>query len=157
MVSFFRVFGFLTLLIFVSGFGYHTPKSTSGKMKLFNYLAQDTILQDSTAVEDSSTIFIPFKEKVHASYYHDKFNGRKTASGELFDNDLYTAAHRTLTFGTKLRVTNTLNGESVIVTINDRGPFVKGREIDLSKKAFMQIAKYKLRGFLIVDIEIVEE
>jgi len=70
---------------------------------------------------------------------------------------LYTAAHKTLKFGTKIRVTNTVNDSSVIVTVNDRGPFVKGREIDLSKKAFMEIAKNKLRGHLIVNIEILEE
>ncbi|HEX9602039.1 MAG TPA: septal ring lytic transglycosylase RlpA family protein, partial [Mariniflexile sp.] len=98
----------------------------------------------------------PYKESVHASYYHDKFNGRKTASGEKFNNNLYTAAHKTLKFGTKVKVTNIVNDSSVIVTINDRGPFVKGREIDLSKKAFMEIAKYKHRGFLIVNIEILE-
>jgi peptidoglycan lytic transglycosylase len=156
MVRFLKNICFLCFLILISSFTYNTSKSISGKNMLFNAIAQDTILPDST-VADSSVVFTPFKAYVHASYYHDKFNGRKTASGELFDNNLYTAAHKTLKFGTKIKVTNTVNGQSVIVTINDRGPFVKGREIDLSKKAFMEIAKYKLRGFLIVNIEIVEE
>jgi len=69
------------------------------------------------------------------SYYADKFEGRPTASGEKFDQDKMTAAHRTLPFGTKVTVTNVANGRSVTVTVNDRGPFAAGRVIDVSKKA----------------------
>jgi rare lipoprotein A len=98
-----------------------------------------------------------FKKNVHASYYHDKFNGKKTASGKRFDNNKYTAAHKTLPFGTKLKVTNIASGKSVIVEVIDRGPFVKSREIDLSKRAFMEIAKNKGIGAMIVNIEIVEK
>lgn len=97
-----------------------------------------------------------YKSKGVASYYHDKFNGRKTASGERFSNNDYTAAHKKLPFGTKVRVTNLANGKSVIVTINDRGPFSKGREIDLSKKAFMEISDKKTHGELTVKIEILK-
>lgn len=75
----------------------------------------------------------------YASYYADKFNGRKTASGQIFSNSKLTAAHKTLKFGTKVKVTNLKNSKSVIVTINDRGPFVKGRIIDLSKAAAKKI------------------
>lgn len=74
-----------------------------------------------------------------ASYYADKFNGRKTASGERFRNSKLTAAHKTLPFGTKVKVTNMKTGQSVKVRINDRGPFVAGRIIDLSKKAARRI------------------
>ena len=70
-----------------------------------------------------------------ATYYGKEFAGRRTASGERFDPGAMTAAHRTLPFGTKVRVTNSRNGRSVIVRINDRGPFVKGRSIDLSSGA----------------------
>lgn len=70
-----------------------------------------------------------------ASFYADKFQGRKTASGEVFKQGNLTAAHRTLPFGTKVKVVNLANGRSVKVTINDRGPFVTGRLIDVSKKA----------------------
>ena len=69
------------------------------------------------------------------SYYADKFDGRPTASGEKFDQDKMTAAHRTLPFGTQVKVTNQANGRSVTVTVNDRGPFAAGRIIDVSKKA----------------------
>jgi rare lipoprotein A len=70
-----------------------------------------------------------------ASYYHPSLDGLKTANGETFSNQLLTAAHRTLEFGTRVRVTNLVNLKSVIVTINDRGPFVRGRIIDLSRRA----------------------
>jgi len=70
-----------------------------------------------------------------ASWYGPKFHGRKTASGEVFNMYALTAAHRTLPLGVRVRVTNLENGKSVIVRINDRGPFVKGRLIDLSYAA----------------------
>src|SRR5262245_25731124 len=70
-----------------------------------------------------------------ASYYGKELAGRRTASGERFNPSAMTAAHRTLPFGTRVRVTNTHNGRSMIVRINDRGPFVKGRSIDLSSGA----------------------
>src|SRR4028119_1179731 len=78
-------------------------------------------------------------ESGKASYYADKFEGRKTSNGEIFKQRKKTAAHRTLPFGTKVTVTNLVNGKSVKVRINDRGPFVKGRTIDLSKKAAKKI------------------
>ena len=87
-----------------------------------------------------------------ASYYADKFHGRSTASGERFDNGRLTAAHRTLPFGTKVRVTNLENGRSVTVRVNDRGPFVKGRIIDLSLAAARRI--YMVRaGVVRVRVE----
>lgn len=89
-----------------------------------------------------------------ASFYSDKFNGRRTANGEIFHNKKLTAAHRTLPFGTYVKVTALWNGRSVVVKINDRGPFIKGRVIDLSKAA---AAKLHLigKGVGKVDIEVV--
>lgn len=75
------------------------------------------------------------KEQGLASFYADNFHGRMTDNGELYDKDKLTAAHRTLPFGTIVRVTNLSNNKSVEVRINDRGPFIKGRIIDLSRKA----------------------
>ncbi len=74
-----------------------------------------------------------------ASYYGPKFHGRKTASGETFDMYQYTAAHRALPFGTRIRVTNQNNGKTVVVRVNDRGPFVKNRILDLSYAAAKEI------------------
>lgn len=70
-----------------------------------------------------------------ASYYGEKFHGKRTASGEIYNMYDMTAAHRTLPFGTYVMVTNLENGRSVVVRINDRGPFAKGRVIDLSYAA----------------------
>ncbi|WP_306173949.1 septal ring lytic transglycosylase RlpA family protein [Pseudoalteromonas shioyasakiensis] len=79
-------------------------------------------------------------EQGQASFYADKYQGRLTASGESFSQKAFSAAHKTWSFGTKVRVTNLANNKTVIVTINDRGPFVRGRVIDLSKQAFIEIA-----------------
>ena len=68
-----------------------------------------------------------------ASWYGPGFHGRLTANGEVYDQDGMTAAHKTLPFGTELRVTNPANGKSVVLRINDRGPFIPGRDIDLSR------------------------
>ena len=95
------------------------------------------------------------KKTSYASYYHDKFNGRKTASGEVFDNSKLTAAHRTLPFGTEIKVTNLNNGEEVIVTINDRGPFHSSRALDMSRAAFDEIGNTD-RGTIPVEYEIVD-
>ena len=74
-----------------------------------------------------------------ASYYADKFEGRTTANGEIYDHGKMTAAHRSLPFGTKVRVTRIETGASVVVRINDRGPFKAGRIIDLSKSAAREL------------------
>ena len=105
----------------------------------------------------ASTLFAEmYKENVVASFYADKFNGRRTASGEIFDTNGYTAAHKTLPFGTVLRVTNLDNGKSVNVRVNDRGPFVQGREIDVSKAAALELDMGG-NGTAKVSLEIVDE
>ena len=98
-----------------------------------------------------------YKDEVFACYYHNKFNGRKTANGETFSNNKLTAAHKTLNFATKIKVTNLENNKSVEVLINDRGPFTKGLEIDLSKKAFDAISHDKKAGKLKVKLEVVNQ
>jgi rare lipoprotein A len=75
-----------------------------------------------------------YSEKGIASYYADKYEGRPTASGEKFRQKLLTAAHRTLPFGTMVTVTNLKNQKKIRVRINDRGPFKKGRVIDVTRK-----------------------
>jgi rare lipoprotein A (peptidoglycan hydrolase) len=92
-------------------------------------------------------------EQGEASYYGEELAGRPTASGETFDPNKLTAAHRTLPLGTRLRVTNTRNGESVVVRVNDRGPFAKHRVLDLSKGAARQIGMLR-SGTARVEIEL---
>lgn len=89
-----------------------------------------------------------------ASWYGPGFHGRKTASGDIFDQNAMTAAHRTLPFGTRLRVTDLVSGSSVEVIINDRGPFVDGRVLDLSRGAATKLGMLD-RGLSRVKAEIV--
>ena len=88
-----------------------------------------------------------------ASYYGARFHRLRTASGERFDMHEMTAAHRTLPFGTRVRVTNLGNGRSAVVHINDRGPFVKGRVIDLSYAAARKLRMVQ-RGAVRVRVEV---
>ena len=74
-----------------------------------------------------------------ASWYGPKFHGKFTANGEVYDQMALTAAHKYLSFGTLLKITNPKNGKSVIVRINDRGPYIEGRELDLSKGAAIEL------------------
>jgi len=118
-------------------------------------------IQEIAEIADSVTTdlnlkFKFYKKNAHASYYAQKFHGRRTASGARFDNTKYTAAHKKLPFGTKVRVTNEANGKSVVVEITDRGPFSKVREIDLTKKAFMELVDNKNSGAVIVKLEVEE-
>jgi rare lipoprotein A len=86
-----------------------------------------------------------------ASWYGGSFHGRKTASGERFNTNALTAAHKKLRFGTKVKVTNLKNNRSVNVRITDRGPYVKGRIIDLSKAAKQQLG---MGGITLVKLEV---
>lgn len=90
-----------------------------------------------------------------ASYYHDKFEGKTTASGQVYDKTKLTAAHRKLPFNTKVRVTNLVNNQTIIVTINDRGPFKKNRIIDVSKAAAIKLDIVRA-GIVKVKIEVLE-
>ncbi len=96
-----------------------------------------------------------FKHSGFASFYADNFEGKETASGEKYKASKLTAAHLLLPFGTKVKVTNLENGKSVIVEINDRGPYVEGRMIDLSKAAAEELG-FIQKGITEVEIEVVE-
>ena len=78
-----------------------------------------------------------------ASWYGPRFHGKKTANGEVYDQMAFTAAHKSLPFGTLLKLTNPRNGKSVVVRINDRGPYIPGRQLDLSKGAAIQLGVMK--------------
>lgn len=90
-----------------------------------------------------------------ASFYSKGFEGRKTANGEIYRGETLTAAHRTLPFGTKVRVKNLRNGREVIVRINNRGPFIKKRIVDLSKRAAREVGMLK-SGIVPVELEVLE-
>ena len=114
-----------------------------------------TLVECSSVPEKRDSNWIGYTESGRASYYAMKFQSKKTASGELYDRDKKTAAHKKLPFGTKVRVTNVKNSKSVTVKINDRGPFVKGRIVDLSSSAFSRIADLGA-GVIEVKIEVIK-
>lgn len=87
-----------------------------------------------------------------ASYYASNFHGKKTASGEVFNLNRFTAAHRTLPFGTNVKIINLNNGKNVLVRINDRGPHLRGRIIDVSPAAAKEIGLFG-KGTATVRIE----
>lgn len=94
----------------------------------------------------------PLERYLTASWYGTQFHGKQTSSGEVYNMYSYTAAHKTLPFGTKLRVTNTENGRSTQVLVNDRGPFVEGRDLDLSFQSAREIGMIE-KGVAKVEID----
>ena len=91
-----------------------------------------------------------------ASYYAHRFHGRRTASGERYDEGALTAAHRTLPFGTRVQVTNLENDRSVVVRINDRGPHRRGRVLDVSRRVARELG-FLGEGIANVRLEVLEE
>src|SRR5689334_23314463 len=110
------------------------------------------LVKDKVTVKESKNGQPIVEQRGEASYYGPGFQGKKTATGEKFDQNQPTAAHPALPLGTKATVTNLENGKSVDVKINDRGPYVKGRDIDLSKSAAKELGMTK-EGVAPVKIE----
>jgi len=131
----------LTALVFLSGCANHAAMETGATAPGGN--SQPT----STAKGDQAQLV------GEASWYGERYHGRTTASGQPFDMNAMTAAHKTLPFGTKVKVTNMANGQAVQVVINDRGPFVPGRIIDLSRGAAAKIGMIKT-GVAKVRVEV---
>jgi len=88
-----------------------------------------------------NTSFVEYLNRgtMKASWYGPRFHGKVTANGEIYDQMAFTAAHKSLRFGTLLKLTNKKNGKSVIVRINDRGPYIPGRQLDVSKAVAMEL------------------
>ena len=124
-------------------------------MRAFSAMLLPLLLTASAAAQEAEIADNPIVEIVQpadeeteigggmASYYGRELAGNRTASGERFDPGQLTAAHRSLPFGSRVRVTNTANGDSVIVRINDRGPFSHGRVIDVSHAAAREIGMHR--------------
>jgi len=121
---------------------------------------EELITDQSVAVVDSLQTQeppgYPPGETMVATYYSKRFQGRKTASGERYNRDALTCAHKTLPFQTLLKITNPQNSKSVIVRVNDRGPFNRGRDIDLSYAAAKEIGMLAA-GVLPVQVEVLEQ
>jgi len=110
----------------------------------------------STAPNKINSQQSDISERGKASFYADKYHGRTTASGERFSQQAATAAHLKLPFGTRVNVTNIANNKSVVVKINDRGPYIRGRIIDLSKAMFEKIADPKV-GVIDVAVTVIDK
>lgn len=110
-----------------------------------------SVTEKESLVETSAISYID-KGYMKASWYGPRFHGKETANGEVYNQMAFTAAHKNLRFGTLLKVTNPKNEQSVIVRINDRGPYIGGRQLDLSKAAALQLGMMK-RGVLKVKVE----
>lgn len=129
-----RLFSFLFLfLIFMIGCSSNVNYTTAGKSKRQVHKKFSNKNTFETNIKSGNVTYMV------CSYYGEKFDGKPTANGEIFDMTKLTCAHKKLPFNTRLKITNEDNNKSVIVRVNDRGPFVKGRELDLSKAAAQQI------------------
>jgi rare lipoprotein A (peptidoglycan hydrolase) len=104
---------------------------------------KENLVKDNVKVKSDGTGEPVIEQTGEASWYGKGFHGKKTANGEKFDQNDHTAAHPTLPLGTEAKVTNLETGKSVEVEINDRGPYTKGRDIDLSKEAAGEIDIHK--------------
>ena len=107
---------------------------------------------EETVTADRSLVEFIEKGNMKASWYGPGFHGKKTANGEIYDQMSFTAAHKSLKFGTLLKITNPKNNRFVVVRINDRGPYVSGRDLDLSKAAALELGLMK-KGVAKLKIE----
>lgn len=112
-----------------------------------------------TANEKKSFIQFINKVKMRASWYGPRFHGRQTANGEIYNQMAFTAAHKSIKFGTLLKLTNIKNGMTVIVRINDRGPYINGRQLDLSKGAAtsLGIVKPGVVDLIVEEVALADE
>ena len=137
MYRYFPYLGIIIVSIFLVGCGTALPRFTSERF------AKPTI-DNYSIIEDGI-----------ASYYAEEFNGKQTSSGEIYDMNQMTAAHQTLPFNTRVQITNLDNGKSIVVRINDRGPFKDNRIIDLSYAAAKSLGMISA-GTAKVRLEVLE-
>lgn len=135
----------LLLLVFYTGFA-----------NRINTGHQPIVSEGDSLQHDTTLVIKKFRQTGVASYYANKFHGRRTASGERYSRHKLTAAHRTLPFGTMVKVTDAKTGKWLVVRINDRGPHNYKRIIDLSYEAARQLGMVKGKGLLKVKIRVVE-
>ncbi len=109
-------------------------------------------VEEETITADRSLVEFVDKGSMKASWYGPGFHGRKTANGEVYDQMSFTAAHKSLKFGTLLKITNLKNNKSVVIRINDRGPYIHGRDLDLSKAAALELGMVR-KGVAKIKVE----
>jgi rare lipoprotein A len=109
-------------------------------------------VEEESITADRSLVEFVDKGSMKASWYGPGFHGQKTANGEVYDQNSFTAAHKSLKFGTLLKITNLKNNKSVVVRINDRGPYIHGRDLDLSKAAALELGMVR-KGVAKIKVE----
>lgn len=142
----------LFVLVFVALVGFTLVISEEETIKDAGADNEIVSVEAETNSADLSLVNYSDLGTMKASWYGPGFHGKKTANGEIYNQMSFTAAHKSLKFGTLLKITNRKNGKFVVVRINDRGPYIEGRDLDLSKGAAMQLGLMK-RGVARLKVE----
>lgn len=142
----------LLFLVFIALVGFTFVINDDESPALPTTDVEEISLETKTSTVDPNLVEYLDLGTMKASWYGPGFHGRKTANGEKFDQMSYTAAHKSLKFGTLLKVTNPKNGKSIVVRINDRGPYIEGRDLDLSKAAAHELGLMS-RGIARLKVE----
>lgn len=137
-------------MILLVGFTLVSNEESKANIKLTD--SEISPVNDANNSVNESIVDYTDKGSMIASWYGPKFHGKLTANGEIYDQMAFTAAHKKLKFGTLLRLTNLRNDKSVIVRINDRGPYIPGRNIDLSKASALALGMIH-RGVIKIKVE----
>jgi len=140
----------ISFMILLVGFTI-VSNETSATIEPVSIAKATTVNNDESVVRTSIVNYID-KGSMLASWYGPRFHGKTTANGEVYNQMAFTAASKTLRFGTLLKVTNLRNNKSVIVRVNDRGPYIGGRQLDLSKAAAQSLGMAH-RGVIKVKVE----
>jgi peptidoglycan lytic transglycosylase len=136
------------IMISLVGFTFVTANVTKAKEPVNN---EETVNENENNINKTIISYVD-KGVMTASWYGPRFHGNLTANGEVFDQLAFTAAHKKLKFGTLLKLTNLRNDKSIIVRINDRGPYISGRQLDLSKAAALSLGMVQ-RGVAKLKVE----
>jgi len=150
----------MIMVFAVVGLGGFTIVNSVNGTSNIPVLTEEFVPVTENIIENTTAIRCVNLGTMRASWYGPRFHGKLTANGEIYDQTALTAAHKSLRFGTLLKVTNPRSKKSVIVRINDRGPYIPGRQLDLSKAAAEQldvigsgVKKLKVEEILISGID----
>ena len=150
----------MIMVLAVVGLGGFTIVTSVKGTSDISVLTEEFVPVTENSNVNTSTIRYVNRGTMKASWYGPRFHGRTTANGEIYDQTALTAAHKSLRFGTILKVTNPRNNKSVIVRINDRGPYIPGRQLDLSKAAAEEldvikngVKRLKVEEIIIIGID----
>ncbi|MBT8386894.1 MAG: septal ring lytic transglycosylase RlpA family protein [Ignavibacteria bacterium] len=135
-----KSFSIVFLILLVVGLlGFTVVNNNNGTEEIILVVDEFIPLAVKENTVKTSVVELIDRGTMKASWYGSRFHGKKTANGEIYDQMAYTAAHKSLKFGTLLKLTNTRTGKSLVVRINDRGPYIPRRQLDLSKAAAIEL------------------